>query len=324
MASTANYNLIADSLRDYGYSWREVNKYITDVENDFDLFRTKEEKMQQQLMAQQGITRATIALKLLADGFSGTAEELGALVEQELINQQKAAYYAEGQDMVSTAYGDRQEAAIKAAAAAEMLGSADDVLVTKIYDQVTAIDFLIEKSNEFSETADILAIRQEESAKRTELIEEAIRKAGGEMNLSKQEAEDLLIQLGLLNGLKVEASVEVDTGAAREELERIKNQMLALMNLKETKGGTDSHTKDTHLPKNNAAGVSNFVVPPGFPGDSYMMGVTSGEVVNVASNGGGGGAGNVVNIYVNGMGRGGMQVGQQVATAVTDALGRLN
>lgn len=36
-----------------------------------------------------------------------------------------------------------------------------------------------------------------------------------------------------------------------------------------------------------ATGVSNFVVPPGYPNDSFMVGLTSGEVVNVDPAGGG-------------------------------------
>lgn len=49
-----------------------------------------------------------------------------------------------------------------------------------------------------------------------------------------------------------------------------------------------------------AAGVTDFVVPPGFPNDSYVVGLSSGERVNVAPAGGGGG--NVFNINVNGPG----------------------
>jgi hypothetical protein len=42
-----------------------------------------------------------------------------------------------------------------------------------------------------------------------------------------------------------------------------------------------------------AAGVSNFVVPPGYPNDSFMVGLTSGEVVNVDPAGGTSGRGGV-------------------------------
>jgi hypothetical protein len=81
MASTANYNAVAGELKNYGYSWREINKYVNEVENDFDLFRTKEEKLQQQLMAQEGTERARIALQLLEEGFEGSALALSAAVD---------------------------------------------------------------------------------------------------------------------------------------------------------------------------------------------------------------------------------------------------
>lgn len=78
---------------------------------------------------------------------------------------------------------------------------------------------------------------------------------------------------------------------------------------------------------NFASGVSNFRVPPGFPNDSFKMGVSSGEVVNVASNGGGGG----VNINGPLIGSVSMNPGenvnsfaQRVTTMVSQQLGGLN
>jgi len=37
-----------------------------------------------------------------------------------------------------------------------------------------------------------------------------------------------------------------------------------------------------------ASGVSNFTVPPGYPNDSFMAGLTSGETITVDHTGGGG------------------------------------
>ena len=47
-----------------------------------------------------------------------------------------------------------------------------------------------------------------------------------------------------------------------------------------------------------ANGVSNFVVPQGFPNDSFMVGLTSGETVNVTPAGQRGGSGGTININI--------------------------
>lgn len=46
-----------------------------------------------------------------------------------------------------------------------------------------------------------------------------------------------------------------------------------------------------------ASGVSNFIVPPGYPNDSFMVGLTTGERVNVDSPKNGGGSGASVTLY---------------------------
>lgn len=45
-----------------------------------------------------------------------------------------------------------------------------------------------------------------------------------------------------------------------------------------------------------AAGVTNFTVPPGYPNDSFNVGLTSGEILNVLPAGQKGGEGIVVNV----------------------------
>lgn len=54
--------------------------------------------------------------------------------------------------------------------------------------------------------------------------------------------------------------------------------------------------------QNFAVGARDFIVPPGYPNDSYRVGLSSGEKVTVIPAGQGNGGGNVFNINVNGPG----------------------
>lgn len=74
-----------------------------------------------------------------------------------------------------------------------------------------------------------------------------------------------------------------------------------------------------------AAGTGGWVtVPPGYPNDSYRANLSSGEMFNVVPAGQNNqGGGITINVTVNGGGANGYTVGRQVATAVSEQLGRL-
>jgi uncharacterized protein YlaN (UPF0358 family) len=147
-------------------------------------------------------------------------------------------------------------------------------------------------------------------------------------NMDKDAAYELALQMGLLDGKAYNLLAAMDkltadydkngsgaieaaemTAEYRAEVERLQGAINNLQSktvyvgvevnwnslgsdgLEEALGGLEQ--KRGGPQEGFATGVSNFVVPPGYPNDSFMVGLTSGEVVNVDPAGGTSGRGGV-------------------------------
>lgn len=95
--------------------------------------------------------------------------------------------------------------------------------------------------------------------------------------------------------------------------------------------GTAKPTGGSRPPTNVnfAMGANDFKVPPGFPGDSFIMGVSSGEIVNVDNGRSGGRSGGVtiqgplIGQVVQNAGENGAQFAARVSGMVTERIGAL-
>ena len=147
----------------------------------------------------------------------------------------------------------------------EALGAVDEVMGTSEVAEQEHKDKVDEIVKAYGETGNIndfktalQGLKDAELPQTTDALETARSKA--------QELEDVLTRLSDMDKITVEVDY-VQTGSPS--------------------------TPDVHW----ASGVTNFKVPPGYPNDSFMAGLTSNEVVTVKSGGGDTSNSNAISVY---------------------------
>jgi hypothetical protein len=153
----------------------------------------------------------------------------------------------------------------------QALGALDDVFGSTFLADAEKQQRIDELNRKFVATGDLEEYKKGLRAIRDEGLDEIV-----------QGAKDAIVEFQNLKEeiLGIPKSISVDI--------YINEHRNVSTNFTNTKGGIGGNRAEGSGPQEGfATGVTNFVVPPGYPNDSFTVGLTSGEVVNVDPAGGG-------------------------------------
>jgi hypothetical protein len=167
----------------------------------------------------------------------------------------------------------------------EALGALDDVYGTTFLADAEKQSRIDELNKKFAATGDLESYKAGLKAIRDEGLEEI--EAGAEEAILKfQNLKEEI--LGIPTSISVDIYINEHRNVSTEFINPGNSGIGGGSSLGQGRGGVQEDW---------ATGVSNFVVPPGYPNDSFMVGLSSGEVVDVTPAGqgrGGSGSGAAV------------------------------
>lgn len=296
--------------------------------------------------------RTAVAVELLERGFKGGADELAELVIATIEERDAAILLGdtlENNDEVMLRYGESTRLTTQETEALIVAASGADAALLQNYETTASLNNKTRELEASLNESEAAMTRQEQALLRMEtgaglasggisILRGNMSDLVGTVDRANLAMEKVLGQLDSLDGRRATATVQIDVQGRLDDF---------MAGNVPTPGGGGTAKGASYGDKSagssssysgssvanptkadHATGTDGWLtVPPGYPNDSYTVGLTSGEKYSVVnsgnSNGGGGSGGNVtINVYQR-ANENGRAFADRVATIVNETNGQL-
>lgn len=294
--------------------------------------------------------RTAVAVELLERGFKGGADELAELVIATIEERDAAILLGdtlENNDEVMLRYGESTRLTTQETEALIVAASGADVALLQNYETTASLNNKTRELEASLNESEAAMIRQEQALLRMEtgaglasggisIFRGNMSDLVGTVDRASLAMEKVIGQLNTLDGRRVTTTVQIDVQGRLDDFMAGNvptpsggGTAKGATYGDKSGGGNASSTGAGGIGGNKtnqgfATGTDGWLtVPSGYPNDSYMVGLTSGEKFNVVpANGGGSMGGIVINVYQQ-PGDSGETFANRVATIVSEKYGNL-